>query len=116
VRKLLILRDPNMIAAEIEAMQRATGRTNPARLGAGPAVTPLRSLQVAPNKQTAQGLAEVARAQKEAETEVILAALHATHWNRKMAAARLQIDYKAFLYKMRKLSIEEQARAEPVSA
>jgi two-component system response regulator AtoC len=61
-------------------------------------------------------LEQVARDKKEAEAEVILTALNATHWNRKQAAARLQIDYKAFLYKMKKLSIVDQVRVEPVSA
>jgi DNA-binding NtrC family response regulator len=112
VRKLLVLRDPHMIASEIESMHRAMGGST-----AGQRNAPIRTLHAAPiqDKSTSM-LAEVARAKREAETQVILAALHATHWNRKLAAARLQIDYKAFLYKMRKLSIEDQARAEPVSA
>ena len=112
VRKLLVLRDPQMIAAEIEAM------ATPKPAGSAPMIAPARALQATPPREPKSNsmLAEVARAKNEAETEVILAALHATHWNRKLAAARLQIDYKAFLYKMRKLSIEDQATAEPVSA
>jgi two-component system, NtrC family, response regulator AtoC len=114
VRKLVVLRDPELIAAEIEAMS-GTG-IQPVHAAAIP---PARSLEIAPSQtplNPTSMLAEVARAKNAAETEVILAALNATHWNRKLAAARLQIDYKAFLYKMRKLSIEDQARAEPVSA
>lgn len=108
IRKLLVLRDPHQIAGEIEAMHRAGGVSSTAPL------PPARSLQA--HIRPASKLAEVERAKNEAETKVILAALEATHWNRKMAAARLQIDYKAFLYKMRKLSIEDQARVEQVSA
>jgi DNA-binding NtrC family response regulator len=50
-------------------------------------------------------LAEVARAKAEGETAAILQVLESTHWNRKRAAQVLNIDYKAMLYKMRKLSI-----------
>ncbi len=113
VRKLLVLRDPDAIAAEIETMESGLPQAAPV------AMPPARALYVAPSQPASKStsmLAEVARAKNAAETEVILAALNATHWNRKLAAARLQIDYKAFLYKMRKLSIEDQARVEPVSA
>ena len=50
---------------------------------------------------------QVARAQREAEAEAILSALTATRWNRKQAAALLQVDYKALLYKMKKLGIDD---------
>jgi two-component system, NtrC family, response regulator AtoC len=50
-------------------------------------------------------LEEVARAKAEAEAAAILQVLESTHWNRKRAAEILNIDYKALLYKMRKLSI-----------
>jgi two-component system, NtrC family, response regulator AtoC len=51
-------------------------------------------------------LARVNRAKEQAETDAILAALNSTRWNRKQAAQLLNIDYKALLYKMKKLSIE----------
>ena len=51
-------------------------------------------------------LKQVNRAKEQAETDAILAALHTTRWNRKQAAQILNIDYKALLYKMKKLSIE----------
>jgi two-component system response regulator AtoC len=51
-------------------------------------------------------LARVNRAKEQAETDAILAALSSTRWNRKQAAELLNIDYKALLYKMKKLSIE----------
>ena len=40
----------------------------------------------------------------------ILAALNTTHWNRKRAATVLRIDYKALLYKMKKLGIQAEPR------
>jgi DNA-binding NtrC family response regulator len=50
-------------------------------------------------------LAQVDEARKTAEVEAIVAALNSTLWNRKQAAKLLKIDYKALLYKMKKLSI-----------
>jgi len=39
---------------------------------------------------------------------VIIAALNSALWNRKQAAALLKIDYKALLYKMKKLGIGDK--------
>jgi two-component system response regulator AtoC len=54
-------------------------------------------------------LDRVDHARREAETEAIIAALNSTLWNRKRAAEVLNIDYKALLYKMKKLGIVERA-------
>ena len=51
-------------------------------------------------------LEQVTRAKHQAETEAILAALNTMRWNRKKTAALLKIDYKALLYKMKKLGIQ----------
>jgi two-component system, NtrC family, response regulator AtoC len=51
---------------------------------------------------------------RKAEAEAIIAALNGTRWNRKQAARLLQIDYKALLYKIRKLRIEDHDAAVPV--
>jgi two-component system response regulator AtoC len=48
------------------------------------------------------------KAKDQAETDVILAALNSTRWNRKQAAEQLKIDYKALLYKMKKLGVEDR--------
>ena len=53
-------------------------------------------------------LAEVDEARKKAEIDAILSALHSTLWNRKQAAKLLKVDYKALLYKMKKLGIGEK--------
>src|SRR5450432_1928982 len=54
------------------------------------------------------GLKSVARGAKdEAEAEAIAHALEATNWNRKQAAALLQISYKALLYKIRQYGIAQ---------
>jgi len=44
---------------------------------------------------------------RQAETKLLLDALSATRWNRRQAAAQLNIDYKAFLYKLQKYGIVE---------
>ena len=53
-------------------------------------------------------LAKVDHARREAETQAIVSALNTTLWNRKQAACLLNIDYKALLYKMKKLGIGEK--------
>ena len=53
-------------------------------------------------------LEQVTKAKQLAETEAILSALNSTRWNRKQAAALLKIDYKALLYKMKKLGVEDK--------
>jgi DNA-binding NtrC family response regulator len=64
-------------------------------------------IQPAPGNHPERGpvLEDVIKAKKQAEAETILAALQSTHWNRKQAAASLKVDYKVFLYKMKKLGI-----------
>jgi two-component system response regulator AtoC len=61
-----------------------------------------------PSAALSSTLAEVDEARKRAERETILTALNATLWNRKQAARLLKIDYKALLYKMKKLGIGER--------
>jgi two-component system response regulator AtoC len=59
-------------------------------------------------------LAEVSRT---AEVELLLDALAASRWNRRQAAASLQIEYKAFLYKLQKHGIvESKVKRREISA
>jgi len=51
-------------------------------------------------------LVRLDQARKAAETDVIMKALYSTQWNRKRAAVVLGVDYKALLYKMKKLGID----------
>ncbi len=58
--------------------------------------------------ETPGGLKGLARSAKdEAEAEAIAKALDETNWNRKQAAALLQISYKALLYKIRQYGIAQ---------
>ena len=46
--------------------------------------------------------------QDDAEAKEILRALEDSHWNRKAAASRLRISYKALSYKMQQYKIQQQ--------
>jgi DNA-binding NtrC family response regulator len=63
------------------------------------------------------GLKSLARTAKdEAEAQAITQALEQTNWNRKQAAAILQISYKALLYKIRQYGIAEAKGHHKLSA
>jgi len=105
VRRLLVLRDADLVARELMAKgSRKSVRQTPITEGHG----------VTQETEMSPVLDQVIKANQRAETEAILAALQSTRWNRKQAAALLKIDYKALLYKMKKLGMEDQPT--PISA
>lgn len=53
----------------------------------------------------------VRAASRETERELILKTLERTRWNRKRAARELQISYKALLYKLKQIGMEETAES-----
>jgi len=68
-------------------------------------------------KSDTGGLKGLARSAKdEAEAQAITQALEQTNWNRKQAAAILQISYKALLYKIRQYGIAEARSHHKLSA
>jgi two-component system, NtrC family, response regulator AtoC len=95
MRKLIVLRNPDLIAEELrgKAARRVLGQATPAHNHHSKIAEPI--------------LQQVTKAKQHAESEAILTALNATRWNRKQAAAHLNIEYKALLYKMKKLRIDE---------
>jgi two-component system response regulator AtoC len=107
MRKFVVLLDPVAAAEELRFKTRSSGRTSPVAppvpggLAAAPSGTPT--------------LEKVSEAQKRAEAEAILTALNRTRWNRKQAAALLRVDYKALLYKMKKLDIDRKAGEQALS-
>ena len=111
MRKFLILGDVRLLTRELEAK---TGRK---AMNAAPPVRVVPSSPVAVPEAPAPALAvaagsatileQVTMAKQQAETDAILAALNSTRWNRKRAARMLNIDYKALLYKMKKLGIDD---------
>ncbi len=108
IRKLTILRDGNTIARELQA--KANSKLPPASQIAEERTEPLPMIERSPI------LEQVSKAKAQAETTAILAALESTHWNRKRAAGLLKIDYKALLYKMKKLGIDSEPELKPVTS
>jgi len=105
VRKLLIFQVPAAAARELHerAARKPTigGMAAAARAASGNdvggAAVPI--------------LEQVTKAKQHAEADAILNALNTMRWNRKQAAALLQIDYKALLYKMKKLGFDDKSPA-----
>jgi two-component system, NtrC family, response regulator AtoC len=104
MRRLLVLRNPEFVARELLAKTARTLRPVPEF--AAPAVEPA---VAAEENDGGSILEQVTKAKNRAETDAILHALNSSRWNRKQAAALLDIDYKALLYKMKKLGVEEQS-------
>ena len=98
---------PELLARELNAK---AGRKTAGRFG-GPGPLPQsrgeRGARAGGGTGGATILEQVTKAKQQAETDAILAALNSTRWNRKQAAALLNIDYKALLYKMKKLGIDD---------
>jgi len=93
IKRYLVLGDEKLAIHELHPHGDASAQSDPAlrNNGDGPG-----------------GLKSLARTAKdEAEAEAIAHALQETNWNRKQAAAMLQISYKALLYKIRQYGIAQ---------
>jgi two-component system response regulator AtoC len=105
MRKYLVVRDAETIIEDLRARAQRRGINVVApqvkALAAGASVG-----ETFDEPPSTPILKQVNKAKEQAETDAILAALNTTRWNRKQAAQILNIDYKALLYKMKKLSIE----------
>ena len=109
MRKYLVLQDAEAAAEELRL--KSQSRTRSAPVTSQPPASGTSSSVTAPPT-----LEKVTEAQKQAESEAILAALSRTRWNRKQAAAALRVDYKALLYKMKKLGIDRKPFDESASS
>jgi len=107
VRRLVVLRDPAMVLGELGTVPRAAvsvpgpqtnAASNAVRLDSPPSLHTTLP-EDAPLKDVAR------RAARIAEREAILRALMRTGWNKRKAAKRLQISYKALLYKIKDCAI-----------
>ncbi|HET6437306.1 MAG TPA: sigma-54 dependent transcriptional regulator [Anaeromyxobacter sp.] len=98
VRRLVVLREPSMVLGELVAARALHSSPNTAAntvRDPGGTPTPPPLPDDAPLKEVAR------RAARIAEREAILRALKRTGWNKRKAARRLQVSYKALLYKIR---------------
>jgi two-component system response regulator AtoC len=111
VRRLVVLRDPAMVLGEIGGAPSALVRPAPPL---GPSATNHATNAVRPHDGAPPNaslpedapLKDVARrAARLAEREAILRALMRTGWNKRKAAKRLQVSYKALLYKIKDCGI-----------
>ena len=103
LKRYLILGDENLAVAELQPRNDGTGGAQ----GDGGAK----------KGDSRGGLKSLARdAKDEAEAQAITQALEQTNWNRKQAAALLQISYKALLYKIRQYGIAEAKSHHKLSA
>jgi two-component system response regulator AtoC len=92
VKRYLVLGDERILLSELVSSASAT---------------PAAMVPSATSPQSAKGLKALVKNMKgEAEMEAIKEALGNSRWNRKQAAADLQISYKALLYKVRQYGIE----------
>ncbi|ACG73965.1 two component, sigma54 specific, transcriptional regulator, Fis family [Anaeromyxobacter sp. K] len=112
VRRLVVLRDPAMVLGELGAPRAAPGPApvNVAANHVRPGAPALHAAlpEDAPLKDVAR------RAARIAEREAILRALMRTGWNKRKAAKRLQVSYKALLYKIKDCGIVDPRDAATV--
>jgi len=103
MRSYLVVRDPKFLIDEIrDIAARAISRES---LTLGAETEPTGPTMADPGESERTPLARVDEVRKNAEKELILRALNSTFWNRKRAATDLGMDYRALLYKMKKLGI-----------
>jgi two-component system, NtrC family, response regulator AtoC len=99
VKRYLITRDAGAALVELEAKIRP-------RVAMHAVSSPVEEVRAA----SASGLKSVVRTMKDqTESRMILQVLDQAKWNRRIAAERLQISYKALLYKIRTYNLEASA-------
>ena len=118
IRKFIVLRDARLIEQELRGATecRLAAASIPQPMPAPSADIPRLNAPVlrinedvrsVPN-HAAPVLEQVELAKREAQRSAILAALKSANWNRRQAAAALRVDYKALLYRMKRLDIKKE--------
>jgi two-component system response regulator AtoC len=110
VRRLVVLREPAMVLGELTPSSRGPLPVAPPRAPGANAAVAVHGVHAplpddAPLKEVGK------RAARIAEREAILRALMRTGWNKRKAAKRLQISYKALLYKIKDCEIVDPRNA-----
>jgi len=104
IKRYLVLGDEKLAINELQPRSDGSGAQFDA--------SPPRGNNAHESSSGSGGLKGLARSAKdEAEAEAIAKALDETNWNRKQAAALLQISYKALLYKIRQYGIAQQNKS-----
>lgn len=110
-RRFLILKDADLLRRELQTKSFRKPAASVQVADAAPAAASADVRKPYVEGNDAPILEQVTKAKEQAETDAILAALNTTRWNRKHAAVLLKIDYKALLYKMKKLGVEDKPAA-----
>ena len=121
------MRDANLIVQELRAKIERRASNTTARGIEPPIIVPVSEVPAPPTPVSVAAppvsvatpavsantpvLEQLANAKRDAERAAIIEVLKSTNWNRWQAAILLQIDYKALLYKMKKLSIKKDKDA-----
>jgi DNA-binding NtrC family response regulator len=112
MRRFLVYQNASMLAGELSrSINESKARAIPSIPPASTKETP-----ILPIPDQISSMNHLAEASRQAETKLLLDALEATRWNRRQAAARVNLEYKAFLYKLQKFGIvekREKAEAQP---
>ena len=117
MRRLLVYQSEAMIAGDLEqAIAESKQRSRPVLSQPQPVQQEGLPSAFGVNSDTPiSSIDHLAEISRQAEAKLLLDALEVTHWNRRQAAARLNLDYKAFLYKLQKLGIVEKREKAEVS-
>jgi two-component system response regulator AtoC len=122
MRRFLVYRDSTMLIQEMrDGVEDIRSTTSSTKIATFPDSNPVDLIRgAAPGERgagedakgfnapvRADRLDRLVEASRTAEIELFLDALDACRWNRRQAAASLQIEYKAFLYKLQKYGIVE---------
>jgi two-component system response regulator AtoC len=110
VRRLVVLKDPSTVMADLSAPQCPGGPAS-VDLETSDEVRSSPPSRYAPLPEDAPLKQVGKRATQIAEREAILHALTRTGWNKRKAASRLRISYKAVLYKIKDCEIVDPRRA-----
>jgi two-component system response regulator AtoC len=122
MRRFLVYRDSTMLIQEMrDGVEDIRSTTSSTKIATFPDSNPIDLIRGAAAGERGAGedakgfnapvradrLDRLVEASRTAEIELFLDALDACRWNRRQAAASLQIEYKAFLYKLQKYGIVE---------
>lgn len=113
MRKYIVMPTAELIIEDLQGRSQRRSEAQAAEPVNAPDTGPSDSGSPGPGRSIEGGgaanytMAQIDQFKREAEAEAIVAALEAARWNRKRAAAMLEVDYKVFLYRMKRLGISQ---------
>lgn len=129
MRRFIVYQDPSLLIQElIDGADPSQLSTSLSKIATFPSSDLDNSLEtgsgssrngvkIPPRTDHPERLDRLAEASRNAEIQLLRDALESCRWNRRQAAASLQIDYKAFLYKLQKYGVvESKVKRREISA